>query len=106
MSSSLALTMPPPPPTARSQGCTLLPVLVRVGDHRRPDVDVVRDPGCGPSRIQSSSTSAPGLTTHDSEAMCSQSSAPSSGRSSICQPKLAVSREVERVAGDPLRRPG
>ena len=42
------------------------------------------------SRIHSSSTSAPGLTTQDSEAMCSQSSAASFGRSSICQPKLAV----------------
>ena len=42
-------------------------------------------------RIQSSSTSAPGLTTQDSDAMCSQSVSVSSGRSSICQPKFAVS---------------
>ena len=55
-------------------GLHLRPVLVRVGDHRRPHVDVVGHPGAARPRIQSSSTSAPGLTTHDKEAMCSQSS--------------------------------
>ena len=45
MSSSLALTMPLAPPDRPQPRLDLGPVLLRVGDHRRPDVDVVRDPG-------------------------------------------------------------
>ena len=45
MSSSLALTMPCRRPTTRSQGWTFAPVRVWVGDHGRPYVDVVGNPG-------------------------------------------------------------
>ena len=74
MSSSLALTMPVRRPTARSHGWTLLQYssgsVITVGrtlmSYETPALT---------SRIHSSSTAAPGLTTQDSDAMCNQSSA-------------------------------